>query len=334
MVISKSEQSYIKSSILASPAQRADGRSLDGYRPIALEVGGEVAPLANGSARVNIGGTEVIAAIKLEVEDIGFTGPAGDEQAFGKDGGRVSCNVSTYVQVRLCVFLSCFHRAFSSQSAYPQKSAVQLDELSADFNAIISSALSSSLTPSSQFTIVPNKKSWLLNIDALILSNAGNLFDAVFIAIRGALWDLRIPRTRGIEINSRDPDSLEGERDTMKELLNERKRVDAVDFELEDYWDDGDHLLNRNALPVAITLNLVRYSIMCFIFTPLICVGVVGPSCSFLRRIFTRRGKCTRSPCPIFFVPAVTNHWYFAWHSFNRSWRTSISKNCSPHRGM
>ena len=48
----------------------------------------------------------------------------------------------------------------------------------------------------------------------------------------------------------------------MKELLRERKRVDAVDFELEDYGDEGEPLVNREALPVSITLNLVRYSVL------------------------------------------------------------------------
>jgi exosome complex component RRP42 len=61
---------------------------------VALESG--VAPLANGSARVSIGknaydgggGTEVVAAAKLEVESVG--------DGEGVDGGRVICSVSWY----------------------------------------------------------------------------------------------------------------------------------------------------------------------------------------------------------------------------------------------
>lgn len=90
--VSKSERSYIQASLHATPPLRADSRSLADYRTIFLETG--VAPLANGSARVNVGkaaqegggGTEVIAAIKLEVEDI----QSGD----GVEGGRIACNVS------------------------------------------------------------------------------------------------------------------------------------------------------------------------------------------------------------------------------------------------
>ena len=104
MSTSKSEQSYIVTSLLADPPLRADGRELLDYRPIALET--QVADLANGSARVSIGGaglgglgvgggmasTEVLAAVKLEVENVGG----------GKDGraeGRIVVHVTWYVLV-------------------------------------------------------------------------------------------------------------------------------------------------------------------------------------------------------------------------------------------
>ena len=91
--ISKSEKSYIQASLRSTPPVRADGRALTDYRTVFLETG--VAPLANGSARVNVGkapqegggGTEVIAAAKLEVEDVQSGGD-------GVDGGRVVCSVS------------------------------------------------------------------------------------------------------------------------------------------------------------------------------------------------------------------------------------------------
>lgn len=98
MPISKSEQSFVKAAILANPPQRADGRKLEEFRPIALQTGGDVAPLANGSGRVNIGGSEVIAAIKLEAENIEQgNAPMQAEEALGRDGGRVVCTVSWFV---------------------------------------------------------------------------------------------------------------------------------------------------------------------------------------------------------------------------------------------
>ena len=91
-LVSKSERAYIQASLQTTPPLRADGRSLLDFRTVLLETG--VAPLANGSARLNIGkmaregggGTEVLAAVKLEVEDV----QSGD----GVDGGRVACSVT------------------------------------------------------------------------------------------------------------------------------------------------------------------------------------------------------------------------------------------------
>lgn len=72
-IISKSEAAYISSALLATPTPtRADGRALLDYRSISVETG--VAPAANGSGRAVIGtandATEVIAAVRLDVEDV------------------------------------------------------------------------------------------------------------------------------------------------------------------------------------------------------------------------------------------------------------------------
>lgn len=99
--LSKAEKSYIQSSLLSDPPLRLDGRSLEDYRPIALQTG--VVPLANGSAKVCIGrpgqggyvqeaggvggGTEVVVGVKLEVAGVG------EED----EGGKVVCTVSWWV---------------------------------------------------------------------------------------------------------------------------------------------------------------------------------------------------------------------------------------------
>jgi hypothetical protein len=102
--LSKSEKSYIQTALRDPSPIRADGRSLLDYRSIALETG--VASLANGSARVNDGktageesgsGTEVIAAVKLEVENV--------LEGEGVDGGRMACTVSWFVSDSPSFFL-------------------------------------------------------------------------------------------------------------------------------------------------------------------------------------------------------------------------------------
>jgi exosome complex component RRP42 len=96
--LSKSEKSYIQTSLQAQTPLRADGRSLHHFRAITLQTG--VVPIANGSAHLNlgrssdesIGGTEVLAATKLEVEDIGVVGNGSG--GTGIEGGRIVCTVS------------------------------------------------------------------------------------------------------------------------------------------------------------------------------------------------------------------------------------------------
>jgi len=103
--LSKSEKSYIQSSLQAKTPLRTDGRSLHQFRAVTLQTG--VVPIANGSAHLNLGrssdeslgGTEVLAAAKLEVEDIaGGSGPGPGPGGNGVEGGRIVCTVSWYVE--------------------------------------------------------------------------------------------------------------------------------------------------------------------------------------------------------------------------------------------
>ncbi|KIK67313.1 hypothetical protein GYMLUDRAFT_156011 [Collybiopsis luxurians FD-317 M1] len=234
--ISKAEQSYILAGILANPPRRADGRDLHDFRAISLETG--IAPLSNGSARLNIGrnphdgsgGTEILAAVKLEVETSG-------------DGGRVSCSVTC------------------SPSAYPHLPSGALDDLQHDLTAVIHSTLSHPSLYPKNLDIIPGKKSWLLNLDLLVMADAGNVYDALFMAARAALWDTKVPRTQKVEYKS--PESLSTASDVMdvdqdtSSGFDTRKVSNAVDFELPDYWDEGQALNGREKWPVAITLNLV-----------------------------------------------------------------------------
>jgi len=68
--LSPSERSYIITG-LTHPTipTRSDGRSLLAHRPFAISYGD--APQASGSSRVVLdNGTEVVAGIRLEVEDV------------------------------------------------------------------------------------------------------------------------------------------------------------------------------------------------------------------------------------------------------------------------
>ncbi|KAK1224078.1 hypothetical protein PQX77_008408 [Marasmius sp. AFHP31] len=246
--VSKAEKSYIQAGILANPPSRSDGRSLHNFRAIALETG--VAPLANGSARLNIGrnphdgsgGTEVLAAVKLEVENI-------EEGTGGVDGGRLVCNVSC------------------SPSAYPNLSSGALDDLQHDYTDVINQTLSHPSLHPSNLGILPRKKSWLLSLDIVILADAGNVYDALFMAARAALWDTKVPRTRSIEYKAKKSATIAknatggaGDMDVDEDTssgFDTRKIAGAIDFELPDYWDEGEVLEGRDRWPVCVSMNMV-----------------------------------------------------------------------------
>ncbi|KAI0086767.1 ribosomal protein S5 domain 2-type protein [Irpex rosettiformis] len=240
--ISKSEKSYIQESLRSTLAFREDGRGLSDFRSVFLETG--IAPLANGSARVNLGkagqegggGTEAIAAVKLEVEDV----QSGD----GVDGGRVACNVSC------------------SPAAYSHISSNALDNLQHDYTTLLHQVLSHPTLHPKNLGILPHKKAWLLSLDVTILSDAGNAFDVIFMAARAALWDTKVPRTRSIQYAGRK--SVQTPEEAMDvdgnsagpSNFNTRDLPTATDFELADTWDEGEPLEGRERWPVCITLNI------------------------------------------------------------------------------
>ncbi|KAH9946586.1 ribosomal protein S5 domain 2-like protein [Amylocystis lapponica] len=247
--ISKAERSYIQTSLQGSPPLRADGRSLLDFRTVLLETG--VAPLANGSAKLNIGksphegggGTEVLAAVKLEVEDV--------EHGEGVDGGRIVCSV-------LC-----------SPSAYPHLSSNALDELQYDLTTLLHQTLAHPSLHPPNLGILPHKKAWLLSLDAAVLTDAGNVVDALFMAARAALWDTKVPRTRAVQYRARraapatghegaDMDVDPDQDQEARSGFDTRDMVrTAADFELPDYWDEGEVLGGRRNWPVAVTLNII-----------------------------------------------------------------------------
>lgn len=110
--------------------------------------------------------------------------------------------------------------------------------------------------------IIPRRRSWLLNLDAIVLSDSGNVYDALFLAARSALWDTKVPKTRSVQYqpksNVLSDQDVEMTADGSGSIFDTTKAADAADFELADYWDDGEPLKITQEWPVCVTLNLVR----------------------------------------------------------------------------
>lgn len=154
----------------------------------------------------------------------------------------------------------------SSPSAYPHLSSNALDELQYDLTTILHQTLAHPALHPRNLGILPHKKAWLLSVDLVVLADAGNALDALFMAARAALWDTKVPRTRPIQYQARragavDADAMEVEGDPAAGTgsafdTRDMKRA-AADFELPDYWDEGEVLDGRDRWPVCVTLNLV-----------------------------------------------------------------------------
>ncbi|KAF8556704.1 ribosomal protein S5 domain 2-like protein [Imleria badia] len=251
--LSKAEKSYIQSSLLSDPPLRLDGRSLVDYRPIALETG--VVPLANGSAKVCIGrpgrggyvqeaggvggGTEVVVGVKLEVAG------AGEEE----EGGKVACTVSC------------------SPAAYPSLSSNALDDLQSDLTILLESVLAHPSLRPDNLVIVPGKKAWAVKLDAVVFADGGNVVDCLMLACRAALWDTKVPRTKGVEYRAPRRHATQGDVGMDVDVdadveeqgggLETKLVSRATDFELTDYWDEGAVLSGRESWPVCVTLNVL-----------------------------------------------------------------------------
>lgn len=93
-----------------------------------------------------------------------------------------------------------------------------------------------------------------------MLADAGNIYDALFLAARIALCDTRVPVTRPVEYKAlQSHDGGAGDRVGDESGLDTRHTSQAADFELVDYWSEGDVLDGKDRWPVCVTMNLVRH---------------------------------------------------------------------------
>lgn len=145
---------------------REDGRDITEYRPITVEYG--VAKTAEGSARVKIGLTEVIAGVKLSIEK-----PYGDTP---EDG---------------VVMVGAELTALSSpefELGPPGSKSIEIARV-ADRGIREAHAVDVS-----KLCIEAGEKVWFVSVDVCSLSDCGNLQDAVALATLAALQDAKFPK--------------------------------------------------------------------------------------------------------------------------------------------
>ncbi|XP_065161292.1 exosome complex component RRP42-like [Atheta coriaria] len=149
---------------------RIDGRENNDYRPMELETG--IVASSFGSARLRLANTDVLVSVKVEVDV-----PLPDQPDKGK----------------LEFFVDC------SANATPDFEGRGGDNLATEISNCLTAAYKSTTAFDTRvLCIMKGRKCWKLYIDILLLECAGNLFDAVSLAVKSALWDTRIPKIKSV----------------------------------------------------------------------------------------------------------------------------------------
>jgi len=153
---------------LAKQGKRVDGRKFEEYRKISIET--NVVNKAEGSARVKIGNTQVLAGIKMDVGE-----PYPDTPESG-----VLTTAAELIPLASPDF----------ESGPPQEDAIELARV------VDRGVRESKVIELDKLCIEPNEKVWIIFLDIHILDYDGNLFDAASLASLAALSTATVPNKR------------------------------------------------------------------------------------------------------------------------------------------
>ena len=153
---------------------REDGRKFDAYRKITVEYG--ISPKsAEGSAKVTIGDTIVVAGIKLEV---------GTPFPDTPDEGALMVNAE---------LLPLSNPKF--EMGPPTIDSIELSRVT---DRVIRE---SRFVDFNKLCIKKGEKCWMIMVDIYPLNDAGNLFDAAALAALAALKDAKYPEFDGEKVD-------------------------------------------------------------------------------------------------------------------------------------
>lgn len=153
--------------------KRYDGRALDEFRPISVEYG--VTKNAEGSARVKMGDTEVIAGVKLSVEK-----PYPDTP---KEGNLM-------VGAELLPLSSP-----DFEAGPPGEEAIEIARV------VDRGVREAKTIDTKKLCLIEGEKVWSVSIDICTINSAGNLLDASALAAMAALKDAKFPTYDGKAID-------------------------------------------------------------------------------------------------------------------------------------
>lgn len=153
---------------LAEQEKRADGRGFQDYRNIEIET--NYVSKAEGSARVKIGNTQVVAGIKMSVGE-----PYPDTPNEG-----VMSTAAELIPMASPDF----------EAGPPREKAIELARV------VDRGIRESGVIEVDKLCIEPGEKIWIVFIDIHIIDYDGNLFDAASLAALAALMTTTVPAER------------------------------------------------------------------------------------------------------------------------------------------
>ncbi|MHA1754595.1 MAG: exosome complex protein Rrp42 [Candidatus Odinarchaeia archaeon] len=186
-IVSEIERNQIISKI--SKGKRMDGRNLDEYREWKIQT--NVVEKADGSAKVDLGETKVIAGIKVDIGE-----PYPDTPNEG-------------VLTMTAEFVPMAYPTF--EPGPPGFEAIELARV------VDRGIRHAEIVDREKLCIIPGKKVWILFLDIYVLDHNGNLFDAASMAATAALKTCSLPEIKvdgdDVEIinEKRNPIPLKGD---------------------------------------------------------------------------------------------------------------------------
>ncbi|KAK7601834.1 hypothetical protein V9T40_009275 [Parthenolecanium corni] len=163
VVLSDAEKTFIWDGVEVN--LRNDGRKRNDYRPMELET--DVVTHASGSARLRLANTDILVGVKAEIDV-----PSSETPTIGK----------------IEFFIDC------SANATPTFEGRGGEDLASEISSALQKAYD--ILPLNDLCIVPNLSCWKLYVDILILECGGNLYDAVSLAVKSALFNTQIPKVK------------------------------------------------------------------------------------------------------------------------------------------
>lgn len=148
-----------------SRGKRLDGRNFESYRDLEIEIG--IIDKANGSAKVKLGNTEVLAGVKVET---------GEPFEGLEDKGALIMSAEVLPTASSHV-----------EPGPPDEEAIELSRV------VDRGIRESQMLDLSKLSLIPGKIVYTIFVDCSIINSDGNLLDATSYAVVAALLTCKLP---------------------------------------------------------------------------------------------------------------------------------------------